>query len=118
MATLDQVQIARLKFDTEKQADKVTIVDDLHIELSHEDGDSVVTKKKTEVINLTSGQIIDLSYATTVRLVGDSDQCKLIHLIENTEVLEETLYKGVITQVCATLVRVEFTGQKVYLMVQ
>ena len=118
MSHLDPVQIARLKFDIEKQADKVTIVDNLHIELSHQDGDSVITKNKTEVIKLTSGQIIDLSYASTVCLVGNLSECKLIQVIDNTDVLEINLLKGRPTQVCATIVRVEFTGQTGYLMVQ
>lgn len=118
MSHLDPVQIARLRFDVEKHADKVTIVDDLHIELSHEDGDSVITKKKTVVIKLTSGQIIDLSHTSTVCLAGDLSECKLIQVIDNTDVLEINLLKGRLTQVCATTVRIEFTGQTGYLMVQ
>ena len=63
MSRRDINQIINDTFDADKSASKVSIVDaDMQIELSHEDGDSVLVKKETTKLKVKDGDVIDLTY--------------------------------------------------------
>lgn len=120
MSNLDVTQIQKLKYDSEKKADRVVLVnEDLEMELSAEDGDSVVSKCLTQAIFVQENQEVDLSMASKVCLVGDSETATLVATVEGIEVLSLTLKKGEITPVCITTAKIKnISGQKVFLMVQ
>lgn len=115
---LDPIQIARMKFNETLNADRVELAGDVAIELSAEDGDSVIIKKQTIAEKVESGQTLDLSSASKVMLAGDVAEATLVLLVDNMSVLEIAIYKGVIKEVCLTNVQINFTGQNAVLLIQ
>lgn len=114
---LDPVQIAQRSFDEELGASRVHMVDaDMAIELSAEDGDSVITKVQTVALKVMDGQIVDLSMYTKVCLVG-AETADLVLVLDNEEFMMYNLVKGVIKEICLTEVKVVLPNDA-YLMVQ
>lgn len=117
---LDVNQIIQHEYDEELSAKRVSIVNaDLAIELDANDGDSVVSKKQTQAIQVQNNDILDLSMAEKVCLFG-SNGAQLNLIIDNQEIVGYTLPKGVVTPICAVQVKVILTEPLVtsYLMVQ
>jgi hypothetical protein len=116
---LDMVHIAQLSFDEELGASRVHLVDaDLAIELSADDGDSVITKKQTKSIPVKDGDVLDLSMASKVCLIG-AEGAKLSAVLDNEEILVYNIVKGSIVDICLTKVKISLDGvDKAYLMVQ
>lgn len=64
---MDPAQIQRASFDEEQMAVRVLMSPtEIAIELNHEDGDSVYSHKKMQVIECVPGQIIDTSLIQTI----------------------------------------------------
>ena len=117
---LDPVQIAQLTYDDTKQATKVALVGaEFAVQLNAEEGDSVISKKKTDIIPLTSPKsILDLSMVEKVCLYG-CDSALLRILLDNEEVYCYTLTKGNTVEIMAQKVEVELLGaEKAYLLVK
>lgn len=117
---LDQTQIAQLVFDDEKNANRVALVGtEISIELDAEDGDSVISKKKTDVIHLRSPKtILNMSMVEKVCLYG-CDKALLKILLDNKEIHCYTLQKGEALDIFAKQVEIELVdADSAYLMVK
>lgn len=72
ISKLDPVQMQRTSFNEEKSAYRVDMVDnEFQIELDHNDGDSVYSHKKMQVIQYKAGQIIDTKIVETICCTED-----------------------------------------------
>lgn len=117
---LDVNQISQYEHDEVNSSKKVTIVNaELDMELNAADGDSIISKKQTQVIQVQNNDVLDLSMAEKVCLFG-SNGGQLNLIIDNQEIVGYTLSKGVVTPICAVQVKVILTEPLVtsYLMVQ
>jgi hypothetical protein len=105
---LDQTQILQSVYDPENDALRSVLTGtSFAIELDAEDGDSVISKKKTDIIELTLPKtVIDLSMVEKVCLYG-CDTALLKILVDNQEVHCYTLTKGNIIEIMAKRVEID-----------
>jgi hypothetical protein len=70
---LDPYQIQRITFDEESSAVKVKMIPiEMSMELSADDGDSILSLKQMQVIEALAGQVIDTSKASRMNVVSAS----------------------------------------------
>ncbi len=77
---LDPYQIQRMTFDEESNSVKVTMLPvEMAMELSADDGDSVLSIPKMQVIEADADQIIDTSKAKKMNIIaGSAVACSMV----------------------------------------
>lgn len=116
MSRLDINQIANMTLDADKKASKVSIVDaDIQIELSHEDGDSIISKKQTIAQKLSNNSMLDVSDCS--KICSSHDITLESVLEDGTTLFEIVLKKGIPQDICSILIK-NSSGQEVTLLLQ
>jgi hypothetical protein len=102
-------------FDSTSNALKITSTD-MAIELSANDGDSVLTQRQTLQIAVTAGQVVNVSRYSRVTYLSavNANTATKIMLLDNvTEVNGPTLAMGVPTEIAATNLKITLAGELV-----
>lgn len=110
---LNSENIMRRVFDSTSQALKI-ISSDMTIELSADDGDSVIPQKKTIQVAVTAGQVIDVSKYSAITYLSsvNANTGTKIMLLDNvTEVNGPTLAMGVRTEIAAMNLKITLAGE-------
>jgi hypothetical protein len=100
-------------FDSTSSALKITSTD-MAIELSANDGDSVLTQRQTIQVAVTAGQIIDVSKYSRITYLSsvNANTATKIMLLDNvTEVNGPTLAMGVATEIAAVNLKITLAGE-------
>lgn len=118
MSKLDKHQMDKLTFDEQTRSRRMFLAGgELSIELSADDGDSVLVKHDTQVIEISNNEIVDLSRFSKVCLIG-AESCQIKALVDNQEFLLYTVTQGEVKQICLTSVKIGLSVEKAYLTVQ
>lgn len=104
MTKMDPVQIQRAAFDEQQSAHRVVFPQvEMGIELNHEDGDSVYSHKKMQVLDCKAGDIIDTSLVETICVTA---LIELKAIILNEEFSMGTLMPMVSKNICVPAIKV------------
>ena len=110
-----------MAFDESLEASRVHLVDaDIAIELSADDGDSVLIKSKSSFISLTVGAIVDLSMISKLCLYGaETAELGILGFDDTTEIDTLVLHKQDVSEICAVKVKVKaLSNDNAYLVVK
>lgn len=95
---LDPVKIAQLVFDEATNSYKTNIVDtEIAIELSADDGDSVIPQKLTQAVVVTANEVIDTSKVSRICLTVTSE---ILMVVGVTEVSLGSKTAGAVVDIC------------------
>lgn len=104
LTKMDPIQIQRASFDEEKMANRVVMAPtEMSIELNHEDGDSVYSHQKMQVIQCKAGQVVDTSHVDTICC---TTSVALSAVILNKEMPFATLSRLTPLAICVPAVKV------------
>ena len=115
MSLLNFQTIFQRVFDSTSNALRITS-SDMTIELSANDGDSVLTQRQTAQLAVTAGQVVDVSKYSKITYLSavNANTTTKIMLRDNvTEVNGPTLSMGVATDVCAVNLKITLAGELV-----
>ena len=105
--------IIRRVFDDVTGALKI-ISTDMSIELSADDGDSVIPQKATVQMAVTAGQIVDVtkySRITYLHPVNANTGLKIMLNDNTTEITAPNLTTAVSTEICARSIKIMLAGE-------
>ncbi|NDE09884.1 MAG: hypothetical protein EBZ95_04870 [Chitinophagia bacterium] len=105
MATkMDPIQIQRASFDEDAQAVRVAMAPtQMSVQLTHEDGDSVYSHKKMQVIECVAGQIVDTSLVETICCTSG---ISISTIVLGEEISMGTLLPMALKQICVPTIKV------------
>lgn len=110
---LNSENIMRRVFDSTSQSLKI-VSTDMTIELSADDGDSVIPQKLTTQVAVTAGQIIDVSKYSRITYLhaSNANTATKIMLLDNvTEITGPVITTGVSTEICALKLKIVNAGE-------
>ncbi len=113
MSLLNLQTILQRVFDNTTQALRIT-APDMAIELSADDGDSVITQKQTVQQVVTAGEIVDVSTYSQITYLHASNPnttTKIMLLDGITEVNGPTLTTGSVVEINATSLKIVLAGE-------
>jgi hypothetical protein len=100
----DPIQIARMTFDEEAEATRVVMVPtEMSMELSAEDGDSILAHPVMQVLEVEAGQIVDTSKAR--RVMSVVDEVVITAVILSTEVPMYMLNSMLPSEICVPAIK-------------
>lgn len=115
---LDRNQIEKMSFDELTRSRRVYLAGgELSMELNAEDGDSVLVKQDTQVIEISNNEVIDLSRFSKICLIG-AESCQIKAFIDNQEFVLYNITQGEVKQICLTSVKIGLSVATAYLTVQ
>jgi hypothetical protein len=118
MSKLDKHQMDKITFDEATKSRRMYLAGgDLSIELNAEDGDSVLVKQDTQILEVSNGDVVDLSRFSKLCLIG-AESCQIKAFVDNQEFLLYTVAQGEVKQICLTSVKIGLNVEKAYLTVQ
>ncbi len=118
MSKLDKHQMDKLSFDPETNSRRMYIAGgELSLELDADDGDSVLVKQDTQILEVNNNEVIDLSRYSKVCLIG-AESCQLKAVIDNQEFMLYNIAQGEVKQICLASVKIGLSVEKAYLAVQ
>lgn len=118
MSKLDKHQMDKITFDEETRSRRMYIAGgELSMELNAEDGDSVLVKQDTQIIQINNGDVVDLSRFSKICLIG-AESCQIKAFVDNKEFLLYTMAQGEVKQICLTSVKIGLSVEKAYLTAQ
>ncbi len=108
---LDPSHIIQHIYDTATESAKVSIQNlDLAIELSADDGDTIVPQKKMIEVAVAINDIIDTSKYSRICMFGQATMAIKAVLANNTEYTLVTLAAGVYQDICVPRIKVPSAG--------
>lgn len=113
MSFLNLSTIFQRVYDSTTNSLKMTS-SDMSIELSADDGDSVVPQKKTLQIAVTAGQIVDVSKYSQITYLHPSNphsDLKIMMLDGITEISAPNLTTGHTFNICAASIKIVSAGE-------
>ena len=115
---LDRNQIEKMSFDELTRSRRVYLAGgELSIELNAEDGDSVLVKHDTQVIEINNDDVVYLSRFSKICLIG-AESCQIKAFIDNQEFVLYNITQGEVKQICLTSVKIGLAAGTAYLTVQ
>ncbi len=118
MSKLDKHQMDKMTFDEDTRSRRMFIAGgEISMELSADDGDSVLVKKDTQIIEISNNEIVDLSRFSKICLIG-AQSCQLKAIIDNQEFPLYNIAEGEVKQICLASVKIGLNVEKAYLTVQ